>query len=518
MFAIEQFDRAVRYFPDRPVVVSSSGAITYREMAAIVDRLANALIASDLDAGARISIVSLNHPMVLACQYAIMKAGCVWVPSNFRDAPADTARRLRTMDVSFVFCHSSLLAGHIEAVRELIPELKGVVSLDGPAEGVPGLLEWADGFAPGAVMPRRTMSDPVAIMTTGGTTGVPKGAVHTNRSWECNTAAYLAMFKFKSPPVHLVVTPLTHAAGVLHWALAARGATHVLCPDADPGTILRMIEQHRVNVLFLPPTVIYMLLAHPDLTKYDYSSLEHLIFGSAPMSLEKLKEALVAFGPIMSQIYGSAEVLMMASIQTGEDLGGFRSDPAMQKRIASAGREGPFARVEIIDDEGNFLPPETPGEIVIRGEFTMAEYYRDPVRTTEALVDGWYRSGDIGYKDEAGYLYIVDRKNDMIISGGFNIYPSEVEQAVLSHPAIQDGVVVGIPHEKWGEAVLAAVEVKAGFELDEAEFLAFCRARLGGVKAPKFVEVVAALPRSSVGKTLRRAVRARHWEGRATAI
>jgi acyl-CoA synthetase (AMP-forming)/AMP-acid ligase II len=517
MLAIEQFERAARRFPDRPVVVAPPFSMTYRDMSALVDKIGNALVASGLEPGAKISILSQNHPMVLACQYAILKAGCIWIPSNFRNLPADTARQFQALDVSFVFCHSSF-ESHIEAIREQIPAVRRVVSIDEPTATAPGLAEWSASFPPGAATPSRKMDDTVAIITTGGTTGLPKGAVHTNRTFECNIAGYQAMLNFHNPCVHLVVAPLTHAAGVLHWALVNRGATHVLCPTADPEAILSMIEKYRVNLLFLPPTIIYMLLSYPNLKKYDYSSLEYFLFGAAPMSVDKLKEATAAFGPVMTQIYGSTETLIMNTILTREETDNILHDSVLQHRLASAGREGPLSRVEIIDDDGNLVAPGERGEIVIRGEFVMSEYYKDPARTGETRINGWHRTGDIGYKDHDGYVFIVDRKNDMIISGGFNIYPAEVEQAVLSHPAVQDCAVVGIPHDKWGEAVLAAVELKAGHTLDQEEFLAFCKSRLGSVKAPKYLEVLDTMPRSTVGKTLRRVVRARYWEGRDHTI
>jgi len=517
MLAIEHFERAVQRFGDRAVVVDENGATTYQDMAALVDRIAGALVNSGVEPGARVCILSPNHPHVLACQYAIMKAGCVWVPSNHRNLPADTVRQLQTLGVSWFFHHSAL-EDHVASVRREVPGVRGFIAIDRATPESPALVEWADRHPPGASFPTRGMDDPVAIMTSGGTTGLPKGAIHTNRSWEANIANFFATVAFRKPPIHLVVAPLTHATGVFHWTMVSRGATHVIAPSADPAVILGLIERHKVNILFLPPTIIYMILSHPDLHKYDCSSLEHFMFGAAPMSVDKLREATTVFGPVMSQIYGSTETLIMNTILLREELAECLENPALEHRLASAGREGPFSRVEIVDDAGQRLGPNERGEITVRGDFVMKEYYEDPKRTAEATIDGWYHSGDIGYKDEDGYLYIVDRKNDMIISGGFNVYPGEVEQAVLAHPAVQDCAVVGVPHEKWGETVLAAVEVKAGFALDADEFFAFCKSRLGSVKAPKRLEIVDTLPRSAVGKTLRRAVRARYWDDRGTAI
>ncbi|KMO32362.1 class I adenylate-forming enzyme family protein [Methylobacterium aquaticum] len=516
MLVIEQFERAARRFPERAFVVDERQTLSHREMAARVEKVANALVRAGAGAGLHVGLLTPNHPLGLVAQYGIIKAGCVWVPFNYRNTVADTVRQAISLDVRWVFYHSSLCA-HVEAMREGMPDLLGAIPIDAPDGAGPAMMEWAAGFAPGAPLPDRRMDDPVSILSTGGTTGVPKGAVHTNRTYEMNTAGYWAAFDFTAPPVHLVVAPLTHAAGVIHWALSGLGATTVLSPSADPDVVLGLIERHRVTFLFLPPTIIYMLLAHPRLHAYDCSTLKHFAFGAAPMSAEKLREAINRFGPILCHLYGSTETLVMNTVLRPDELADVLVTPAHAGRIASCGREGPFARVEIIDEEGTVLPPGERGEIAIRGGFVMAGYYNEPEKTVATRINGFHRMGDIGVKDADGFLYIVDRKSDMIITGGFNVFPTEIEQVVLAHPAVRDCVVVGVPHPKWGEAVLAAVELKPGCTLDADELIACCKAELGSVKAPKLVEVVDELPRSTVGKVLRRAVRARYWEGHATA-
>ena len=517
MLVIEQFERAVRRFPDRPFVISADGDLTHREMADRVFAVANAMVRQGLGADSKIALLTPNHPLGMACQHAILKAGCVWVPCNTRNPVADTIRQVTAQDVRWLFYHSSLEA-HAVAVRRAVPALEGAIPIDRATASGPAMLDWAARFAPDAPLPERGMDDAVSILSSGGTTGVPKGAVHTNRTYEANTAGYWAAFDFSTPPVHLVTAPLTHAAGVIHQAMVGTGATHVLSPSADPETMLELMERHRVTILFLPPTIIYMLLAHPRLKHYDCSSVRTFLFGAAPMSVDKLQEAIGHFGPVFCHLYGSTETLVMNTVLPPGELADALANPAHARRIASCGREGPFARVEIIGDDGTILPPNERGEIAIRGGFLMQGYYKEPEKTAATRINGWHRTGDIGVKDEDGYVYIVDRKSDMIITGGFNVFPAEVEGAVLAHPAVRDCVVVGIPHEKWGEAVLAVVELKPGCELDREELIARCKAELGSVKAPKAIEVVDTLPRSPVGKTLRRAVRAPYWEGRSTVI
>ena len=517
MLAIEFFERGVARFPNTVLVKDQNQEFTYAEMDVLAGKIARALVANGVKPGERVAILSPNHPMVLACQYGLIRAGGVWTPANYRNLPPDTARQFNTLGVSFVFFHSSL-ADHIAAIKDEIPTLKGMVCIDKDVPLAPALSEWAKTAGEDVALPTREMDDPVVILTTSGTTGLPKGAVHSNHSIESMIASYYAVLPFDEPPVHLVVAPLTHAAGVYHWSLLGIGGTHVLAPSADPETIMQMIEKHKVSVLFLPPTVIYMMLAHPNLKKYDYSSLRYFIYGAAPMSVDKLKEAVDAFGPVMTQNYGQSECLMMAAVLTKQEHMDILTNENLRHRIAAAGREAPLSRVEIMDDEGNLLPNGEIGEIVFRAPYLMVGYFNNPEGTAETRCNGWHRTGDVGIKDKDGYVYLVDRKKDMIISGGFNLYPGEIEQTVLAHPAVQDAAVVGIPDEKWGETVLAALELKPGAAFDEAEFIAFCKAKLGSVKAPKHVEIWNPLPRSTVGKTLRRVVRAKYWEGRSRTI
>lgn len=517
MLAIEHFARAVKRYPDRPMVISGDEVVTHAEMGKLVERIASAIVGRGIAAGTHIGLLTPNHALGIACQYAILQAGCVWVPVNYRSSAPEIARQLSLLDVRWLFFHASM-EELVTSIAPQLPQLEGLVALDRATAQAPAMLDWAATFPAGAVMPERRMDDPILILTTGGTTGEPKGAVHTNRTLEANMANYWSTFDFREPPVHLVVAPLTHAAGVVHWAMVGVGATAVLSPSADPATILALVEKHRATVLFLPPTIIYMLLAHAELARHDCSSLRYFLFGAAPMSVEKLREAIARFGPILWHLYGSTETLVMNTVFAAADLAAVLHDEQHAARIASAGREGPFSRIAIVDLEDRLLPANEVGEIVVRGQFVMTGYYRAPEKTAAARFGDWHRTGDVGYLDDDGYLFIVDRKGDMIISGGFNVYPAEVEQVVLAHPAVQDCVVVGIPHDKWGEAVLAAVELKPGMKLDEAELIAHCKARLGSVKAPKTVTIVDQLPRSAVGKTLRRAVRAPYWAGRERAI
>jgi acyl-CoA synthetase (AMP-forming)/AMP-acid ligase II len=318
--------------------------------------------------------------------------------------------------------------------------------------------------------------------------------------------------------VHLVAAPMTHAAGVLAMTLIPAGATTVVVEKFDAETVMDAIQRHRVTHLFLPPTAIYMMMAHPRVREFDYSSLRCFLYAAAPMSADKLREAMSIFGPVMVQSYGQAEAPMFCTMMGVKDHIDALENPEHARRLWSCGRPTMLTRLAIMDDEGRLLPPGETGEIVVNGSLVMAGYYRNPEATAEASAHGWHHTGDVGYQDADGYVFHVDRKKDMIISGGFNIYSVEVEKAILAHPAVQDCAVIGVPDEKWGEAVKAVIEPKAGARIDAGEIIALCKQALGSVKAPKSVDVWEALPRSAVGKLLKRDIRARYWEGQQRKV
>ncbi|ODM82212.1 class I adenylate-forming enzyme family protein [Bradyrhizobium elkanii] len=517
MLLIDFFKQGVEKYRDRICVTDGELAYTYAEMDAHCEAGAQALLRSGVLPGESVGIVSPNHPHVVTSQYLIQRAGAVWVPLNYRNAADENVRHAMKMDCVWLFYHSSLSEQATQLLKRS-PQMKGVVCIDKADGGRPYLLDWLSERGEPRPLPNRGMDDAVCILSSGGTTGASKGVVHNSHSFGVMTASFYATLRFDEPPVHLVVAPLTHAAGVLHWALLPLGATTVIQKSTDPAEILASLEKFKVSILFMPPTLIYMLLSDPSLKKHDYSSLRYFVYGAAPMSVEKLRLANEAFGDVMMQLYGQTECLMAITALTREDHADIRTNPALGHRIASAGRAGPFSHVEIMDDDGQIIADDRPGEIVCRTGLLMLGYYKQPEETLATRLNGWHRTGDVGYKDKDGYIYLTDRKRDMIISGGFNVFPSEVEQAVMSHHMVQDCAVVGVPDAKWGERIIAVVEVKSGCTVNAEELIAFCKARIGSVKAPKQVEIWDKLPRSTVGKVLRREVRSKFWQASARQI
>jgi acyl-CoA synthetase (AMP-forming)/AMP-acid ligase II len=516
MRLIDYFDRGVRHFPERACLVDGELSKSYREVSAATYRIAGRLLGSGLKPGERVAVLSPNSAAAFECVLGLLRANAVWVPLNARNVMSDHIHFLGLTGSVVLFYHSQF-AGQIDQIRAEVPSLRTVICID-KAEG-PGtaLEDWLQG--PAAPVPEGEggPEDLATLLSTGGTTGKPKAARLTNLCWSTMIANFCAEIHYASPPTHLVIAPMTHAAGVITFPLMAQGATNIILAKVTPGEILAAIERHQVTTLFLPPTLIYMLLAHPELRKYDYRSLQHFIYAAAPMSVEKLRQAIEVFGPVMLQTFGQAEAPMVCTLFSREaHVEALRGGNT--ERLASCGRAGLLTRVAIMDDDGRLLPPGERGEIVVRDTLVMDGYHENPAATAEVSRFGWHHTGDIGYADKEGYYYIVDRKRDMIISGGFNIYPSEIEQVLWTHPAVQDCAVIGVPDEKWGEAVKAIVELKPGMKAEPEELAAHCKNALGGVRAPKTVEIWQALPRSAVGKVLKREIRARFWEGHARKI
>jgi acyl-CoA synthetase (AMP-forming)/AMP-acid ligase II len=516
---IDFLDRGARLHPDRICVQHDDGSCShvYRDVAQLTHRIANGMIAAGVGRGDAFAVYSPNHALGFVALLGALRAGARWINVNARNALDENIHCLNASGCGFLFYHSAL-EGQVQAIRQQVPGLKGTVCIDRPAATAPSLLEWAEQFAP--LAPDYNISDEeiAALFNTGGTTGRPKSALLSNRALTAMTTGFLSYMHFDTPPSYLLATPMTHAAGVLAFPLLSSGATIVLMSEPRPARVLAALQAHRINVVFLPPTLIYMLLAEPDVRNYDYSALKYFVYAAAPMAPEKLIEALKIFGPVMMQTYGQVEAPMLVTCLTPFEHVEALADLSGHRRLASCGRQSHVARVEIMGPDGALLGADERGEIVCRGSLVMSGYDNAREETEAVGRHGWHHTGDVGYRDADGYVYIVDRLKDMIISGGFNVYSAEVEAFLLSLPQIRDCAVIGVPDEKWGEAVTAVLELKPGCRVEEHEVIARCKERLGSIKAPKSVQVWASLPRSAVGKVLKREIRARFWKDSGRSI
>ena len=509
MRIVDYLDKGASLGADRPCLTTDGHTLTYRQVQELTHAVAAALSGSGVEPGAKVAVLSGNDPIAFACVLGLSRAGAVWCPINPRNEAAENRELLALFDCSVVLFQAAY-AELVTQVREDLPLVTTWVCLDGTADGA---LDWeaflsrgapAGGPPDGAVpaVDRSAVDDLAAVVGTGGTTGRPKGVMLSGTNLETMTALTLMSYPFEGRPVYLALAPLTHAAGVLCFPVLALGGEVVVMRTPAVGAFLEHIARHRVTHAFLPPTLVYMVLAHDALDATDLSSLQCLWYGAAPMSAARLQEALVRIGPVMGQLFGQTEAPMMISVLPPREH--FRPDGTVAvERLSSAGRPTPLVTVAIMAPDGRLLPTGERGEIVVRGSLVMPGYYRDPVATAAAGAHGWHHTGDIGFLDEDGYLFIVDRAKDMIITGGFNVFSTEVEQALMSHPDVQDCAVVGLPDEKWGERVVAVVQPHASRQVDAAALTAHVKQRLGSVKAPKQVEVWSDLPRSKVGKVLK---------------
>jgi fatty-acyl-CoA synthase len=497
-------DKGASLDPGAPCLTMAGGTRSYADVQRLSWDIGRALSRSGVRPGDKVAVLSANDPVAFCCVFGIARAGAVWCPVNPRNEAAENRELLDLFDCCCLIFQAAF-APLVARMAPDLPKVTTLVCLDGSVPGAVPFPEWLDGTGgePGPAGP----ADGIAIIAgTGGTTGKPKGVLLTGHNIETMTALTLMSYPFDGRPVYLALAPLTHAAGVLCFPIMTLGGEIVIMPAPDLAEFLSLVGRHRVTHTFLPPTLIYLLLDHPALGTADLTSLQCLWYGAAPMSAARLEQAIGAIGPVMGQLFGQTEAPMM--ISTLAPAGHLHADGTLAtERFASAGRPTPLVTVAIMDDGGRLLPPGQRGEIVVRGPLVMAGYYKDPAASAEAARHGWHHTGDIGYLDPANYLYIVDRAKDMIITGGFNVYSAEVEQALLAHPGVLDCAVIGLPDDKWGERVTAVIQPHPGRDVTDDDVRTFVKARLGSVKTPKQVEVWPDLPRSKVGKILKNEVK-----------
>ncbi|MEU8124190.1 AMP-binding protein [Spirillospora sp. NPDC049024] len=517
MAVIDFFDRGRAIDPTGVAYRSDDEVWTFDDAGALSCRIAHALLGAGARRESKVAVLSPNSPSAWICVLGAWRAGAAWVPLNPATPVSENIALLRRFDVEVLFYHPDL-ADQVAAMKSASTGVGLYVALTAGTGDV-ALEAWTAGRPDTPPPVRFAMDDVVAVSPTGGTTGEPKGVMNTHRSLSVMVAHQMMALTYPAgaPAVNLAAAPMTHTAGLFSLQTTARGGTVVIVPRATPDAVLDAVERHAVTELFLPPTAVYRLLETLEHRAADTSSLRYLVYGAAPMSTDRLRAGIDRLGPVFLGGYGQTEAIAAISfLRPDEHLAG--GEVAPEERLRSCGRPYPLATVAILDEDGTEVPQGRTGEICVRGDLVMKGYYKDPERTAETIVDGWLHTGDLGHRDAEGYLHITDRKKDLIISGGFNVHPSEVEQVIWSHPAVRDCAVVGSPDPDWGEAVTAVVELKAGHEVGEAELIARCRERLGPVRTPKKVVFMERLPRSGNGKVLKREIREGFWAGTRTRI
>lgn len=501
--------RAARHHSTNTAWYEGDRKISYAAADLRITRLASALRMLGMRTGDRVGMLLNNSPQALEVMLATMRAGLVIVPLNVRLHPDEHAYIIKDSGCSTLIMDPRL-APPVSELRGKHPALTTVIAVGQAAPGArPYEAFLADGAATLEFQPGP--DDLAWLFYTSGTTGSPKGAMLTHRNLLTMVSINLVDLNTPQPgDVLLHALPISFAGGLFMLHHVARGVTHIFLPRFDPTSFFAAVAQHRVTTTALVPTMISMLARHPERAAYDLSSLQTLFYGGAPMHAERLREALEAFGPILLQSYGLGEAPLTVSV--------LRKHEHLGPKAQSAGRAVTMVSVRIQDDDWNPLPPGSTGEVAVRSDLIMRGYWNRPDATADVLREGWFRTGDIGTLDEEGFLYISDRKKDLIKSGGASILPREVEEVIAQHPSVQEVAVIGVPDDLWGEAIKALVVLREGARATEDELIAFCKDRLASFKKPKSVDFLTELPRGGTNKILRRALRERYWQGQGHSI
>jgi len=511
-------DKVVAKYKDRTAVKMGKEAITYAELGENTNRFANCLLKLGLKKGDRIAVLMLNAIEYLCIDYGSAKIGAVKVPLNHLLVKDDVDFRFADSEPGVAVVDEFFLPWLLE-LRPKHPCIKDIVCItDQPQKLPPGihsfhaLLREASPEAPNVKVGNE---DLLALMYTGGTTGKSKGVMHTHKSFVSIVYSETLEY-FEWDDIQLVMAPLPHATGFLIPPCLLRGGKVIITEGFDPPEMCRIIQEEKVTWVFMVPTMIYVLLDYPDRKEYDLSSLRTICYGAAPMSPERLKQAMAEFGPILMQAYSQMEVANQTTILTiPEHIEAMEENP---ERLKSCGRPVIMSQVRIVDEEGHDVPVGEVGEIITRGPHMMKGYWNRERETKEAIRDGWLYTADMAKMDEDGFIYIVDRKKDMIISGGLNIYSAEVEFVLMKHPSISQAAVLGIPDDKWGEAIKAVLVLEQDATATPEEIMGFCREHLSAYKRPKTFEFVDQLPVTPYGKIDKKVLRAKYWKGHERAV
>lgn len=494
MYPIDFFWRAAQRWPERIAIDTPTERITYRDLAARVSAMAAGLLQCDPTPQSRVGICATNSAEHLIALLGVLACGKVWVPLNPKSTPTEIRRITDAIDASLLVVES----GYDTLVTD---ERARRIAIGAAGPGRQTLADLLQAHA-GAGAPVLDLDQDAtqAIKFTGGTTGAPKGVMQPYRAWMANIVNQIHAWSFDEHDRYVMAAPITHGTSTYVLPILAQGGCHVILDGAGAQAVRDAFKHRGGTVCFMPPTLVYMLMGLQGATRADFPRLKRLIYGGAPMPPEKIREVRAFFGPVLGTTYGQTEAPQILTVMRPEDF----EDEA---NWAAVGRRTWYSDVAIMAPDGTLLPPGEVGEVVARGPLVMTGYWKLPEKTAETLVDGWLHTGDRGVFDERGYLYLKDRLKDMVITGGFNVYPIEVENALSQHPAVHESTVFGIPDDKWGESVQAAVQLRPGQQASEAELAAFVRERLGPVQTPKRIHFLNDLPRSPVGKVLKNAVR-----------
>ena len=513
-------DKAFKKYKENVAFKIGGKEFSYGKVGKSVEKLANGFISLGLKKGDRIVIMTINSIEYLYADYAAAKAGLVIVPLNVMLTQKDIDYRIKDSEAravildEFFYKKVGLFFKKYDFVKSVICITEREEILSQGVISFRSLLESEPLKSPEIEI---NQDDLRAIMYTGGTTGEPKGVMHTHKSYLSIVFSEIVELDIGEGEVMIQTAPLPHAAGFLIPPCLLRGGKVIVTNGFDPEEFFKLVQQEKATWTFMVPTMIYAILDHPKRAHYDLSSLRTICYGAAPISPRRLEEAMQIMGPIFQQGYSQMEVANQTASFTKKQHMEAVANGKLE-RLKSTGMPIIMSQFRIVDEKGRDVETGASGEIITRGPHMMKGYWRKQKETDEAIVNGWLHTGDLAYEDEDGYIYLVDRKHDMIISGGMNIYSAEVESVLAQHPAVAETIVIGIPDEKWGELVLGIVVKTPGKDVSEAEILEFCKNNLTAYKRPKSVEFYDSIPRTAYGKMDKKTVRKKYWEGQERMI
>ena len=501
--------------PDHPAIEFEGTTLTFGQLDARSSQLANALAAAGVGAEDRVAFLEKNGPEFFETAFALAKLNAVIVGVNWRLAPTEIAQIINDARANVLIVGADFVP-HVEKIEDDLETITKTVAIGGHAR-------WDDyeqflGAQPATDPGAEPKPEDVAIqMYTSGTTGLPKGVMLTNSNFFSGVMNVTESWKFDKESVNIAVMPMFHIAGSGYSMVGLyHGCQTVVLRDVDPALIVKLIPEFGVTNAFFVPAVIQFLLMTPGVDTADFITLRAILYGASPITDAVLTKAMEVFGCSFIQVYGLTETTGAITQLEPED-----HDPVNRPALLrSCGKPYPWVEVRLVDqDTGLDVPEGTVGELWTRSPQNMKGYWANE-EATDATIDsdGWLRTGDAGYRDENGFLFLHDRVKDMIVTGGENVYPAEVENVLAKHPAVADVAVVGVPDERWGEAVKAVVVLKEGSETTSADLITFSREHLAGYKLPKSVDFTDVLPRNPSGKLLKREIRAPYWEGKTRQI